>query len=143
MVWQCSGFPLTLPCAGPLSWTSALLTQLLFNICLFTIMKFCQPRLKRSVYPGFYDQSEPSPRLIYHSSLMGLAHPEQWFFEGSIHLSFTPSPVNSKTALPREGLELGCPARGFILCRSLKYFLDKGLLNSLYHLNNSSISMTS
>ena len=68
------------------------------------------------------DQSEPSPRLIYHPRLIGLTHPEQWLFEDAIHSHFTPSAVSSKTASPREGQELGCAAKGFILRRSL----DKG-----------------
>ena len=40
MVWQCSGFTLTLLCTGPLSWTPALLMQVWFNIYVYTIMKF-------------------------------------------------------------------------------------------------------
>ena len=87
--------------------------------------------------PWFCDQSEPSPRLIYHSRRMGSSHPEQWLFEGAIRSPSTPSPVNSKTASPREGQELGFAARGFILRKSLRYFLEKGLLNSLHHLDNN------
>ena len=57
----------------------------------------------------FCDQREPFPRLIYHPRLTGSAHPDQWLFEGSIHLPFTHSPVSSKTASPQEGQELVLP----------------------------------
>ena len=105
-------------------------TLMRFGHAVFLLRHHTLDRLptkaKELCLPWFCDQSEPSPRLIYHLRLMGSAHPEQWLFEGAIHLPFTPFPVSSKTALPQEGQELGCTARGFILCRSLRYFLTKG-----------------